>query len=165
MFNIIENFLEKETLEKIKLEINKMHWYYLDFTAQKNDRSNFHFYHMIYENDQVESQRYFNTILMPILGRLNFNYLHRAKLNLYTKQHKQIKTGYHTDDNIEHTVALISLNTNNGYTEFEDGTKVESVANRLVMFPSNTKHRGITQTDEQTRIMINFNFLKRKKRD
>ena len=158
MFNIIENFLEKETLEKIKLEINKMHWYYLDFTAEKNDRSNFHFYHMIYENDQVESQRYFNTILMPILGRLNFNYLHRAKLNLYTKQHKQIKTGYHTDENIEHTVALISLNTNNGYTEFENKKKIKSTENTLVIFPGNLKHRSVNQTDTNTRINININF-------
>ena len=158
MFNIIENFLEKETLEKIKLEINKMHWYYLDFTAEKNDRSNFHFYHMIYENDQVESQRYFNTILMPILGRLNFNYLHRAKLNLYTKQDKQIKTGYHTDENIEHTVALISLNTNNGYTEFENKKKIKSTENTLVIFPGNLKHRSVNQTDTNTRINININF-------
>ena len=158
MFNVIENFLEKETLEKIKLEINKMHWYYLDFTAEKNDRSNFHFYHMIYENDQVESQRYFNTILMPILGRLNFNYLHRAKLNLYTKQDKQIKTGYHTDENIEHTVALISLNTNNGYTEFENKKKIKSTENTLVIFPGNLKHRSVNQTDTNTRINININF-------
>ena len=158
MFNVIENFLEKETLEKIKLEINKMHWYYLDFTAEKNDRSNFHFYHMIYENDQVESQRYFNTILMPILGRLNFNYLHRAKLNLYTKQDKQIKTGYHTDENIEHTVALISLNTNNGYTEFENKKNIKSTENTLVIFPGNLKHRSVNQTDTNTRINININF-------
>jgi len=158
MFNVIENFLEKETLEKIKLEINKMHWYYLDFTAGKNDRSNFHFYHMIYENDQVESQRYFNTILMPILGSLNFKYLHRAKLNLYTKQDKQIKTGYHTDENIEHTVALISLNTNNGYTEFENKKKIKSTENTLVTFSGNLKHRSVNQTDTNTRINININF-------
>ena len=63
------------------------------------------------------------------------------------------------------TTAILYINTNNGFTEFEDGVKVESIANRLVMFPSNFKHRGITQTDEQTRIMINFNFLKRKNRD
>jgi hypothetical protein len=54
------------------------------------------------------------------------------------------------------------MNTNNGYTEFEDGTKVESVANRIVTFPSVTKHRAVSQTDEQRRVVINFNYLKGK---
>ena len=63
------------------------------------------------------------------------------------------------------SIIIANINTNNGYTEFENGEKVKSVANRLVMFPSNFEHRGVTQTDEQTRIMINFNFLKRKSHD
>ena len=52
------------------------------------------------------------------------------------------------------------MNTNDGYTEFEDGTKVESVANRLVTFPANLKHTGTSCTDEKTRIVINFNYFK-----
>ena len=70
------------------------------------------------------------------------------------------------EDAVSHwTTAIFYINTNNGYTEFENAEKIESVAIRFIMFPSNIKHRGVTQTDEQTRIMINFNFLKRKKRD
>ena len=30
--------------------------------------------------------------------------------------------------------AIFSLNTCDGYTKFKDGTKVESVANRIVIF-------------------------------
>ena len=48
---------------------------------------------------------------------------------------------------------------NNGYSEFEDGTKVESVANRMVTFPANVKHTGTSCTDEKTRVVINFNYL------
>ena len=51
------------------------------------------------------------------------------------------------------------MNTNNGYTEFEDGTKVESVANRFVSFPEKMKHRGTSCTDKKTRIVININYL------
>tara|TARA_R100001143_G_C3261190_1_gene87868 strand:- start:51 stop:539 length:489 start_codon:yes stop_codon:yes gene_type:complete len=158
MFNVIENFLEKEILKTIKLEINKMHWYYVDFTAEKKDTSNFHFSHMIYEKNQVTSQRYFNTILLPILGNLNFKYLQRAKLNLYTKQNKQIKTAFHVDDDIKHTVALLSFNTNNGYTEFENGKKIKSTENTLITFSGNLKHRSVNQTDTNKRINININF-------
>ena len=58
------------------------------------------------------------------------------------------------------TTSIFYIGTNNGYTEFKDGTIIESLANRLVTFPTNTKHRGVTQTDEQTRVLINFNYLK-----
>ena len=42
----------------------------------------------------------------------------------------------------------------------EDGTKVESIANRMVTFPSNMKHKGTSCTDERTRVVINFNYFK-----
>ena len=158
MFNIHKNFLEQETLQNIKKEIKGMHWFFLNFTADKNDKSNFLFYHLIFENNKVQSNRYFNTILMPILGKLNFKYLHRAKLNLYTKKDKQIKTNYHIDCDIEHTVALFSLNTNNGYTEFEDGKKIKSEENNLIIFPGHLKHRSVNQTNENVRLNLNINL-------
>ena len=52
------------------------------------------------------------------------------------------------------------VNTCNGYTEFEDGTIVNSVENRFVSFPAMTKHRGVSQTDTKARIVINFNYWK-----
>ena len=158
MFNTFTNFLEQETLQNIKNEIKGMHWFFCNITENKNDKSNFHFYHVLFQDNKVDSDRYFNTILMPVLGKLNFKYLHRAKLNLYTKQDKHIKTNYHIDCNMEHMVALFSLNTNNGYTEFENGKKIKSEENNLVIFPGHLKHRSINQTDENTRINLNINL-------
>ena len=48
----------------------------------------------------------------------------------------------------------------NGYTIFEDGAKVESVANRMITFPANVKHKGTSCSDEKTRVNINFNYFK-----
>ena len=59
---------------------------------------------------------------------------------------------------MEHTVALFSLNTNNGYTEFENGKKIKSEENSLVIFPGHLKHRSVNQTDENKRINLNINF-------
>ena len=56
------------------------------------------------------------------------------------------------------STSIFYVNTNNGYTKFEDGTKVESVANRLLTFPANMKHTGTSCTDEKTRVVINCNF-------
>ena len=51
------------------------------------------------------------------------------------------------------------MNTNNGYTEFENGTTVESEENRMVVFPAEMKHRGTSCTDKKIRVVINFNYL------
>ena len=51
------------------------------------------------------------------------------------------------------------MNDNNGYTLFEDGTKVESKENRVVIFDSQMRHAGIPCTDEKRRVVINFNFI------
>ena len=68
----------------------------------------------------------------------------------------------HVDYNFDGTTCIYYLNTNNGYTLFEDGSKIESVANRLVLFDANIKHAGTSCTDALYRAVINFNFLLRK---
>ena len=158
MFEIKENFLDQETFTTIKKEIESMPWYYSSHTAGTSDVSNFFFYHLLYANGKVQSDQYFNSLLLPILGKIDFKYLHRAKLNFYTKQEKQIKTQYHRDDKIPHTVYLFSLNTNNGYTEFKNGKKIKSKENTMTIFSGDLEHRSVNQSDENTRINLNINF-------
>ena len=57
------------------------------------------------------------------------------------------------------TTAIYYLNTNNGFTKFENGDKVNSVANRIVIFDSNLKHTGTSCTDSYARLLINFNYF------
>ena len=57
------------------------------------------------------------------------------------------------------TTCIYYVNTCNGYTEFEDGTIVESVANRMAVFSSSILHRGVTQTDTKVRCVINCNWF------
>ena len=93
----------------------------------------------------------------------------RIKANLLTRTPNIVKNTFHVDiDNLENssetikqwTTSIFYMNTNNGYTKFEDGTKVESVANRFISFPANLKHTGTSCTDEKTRVVINFNYFK-----
>jgi len=64
----------------------------------------------------------------------------------------------HVDYN-DVTTAIFYINTNNGWTNFKNGDKVESVENRLVIFDSNLEHEGVTCTDEIRRLVINFNYV------
>ena len=84
--------------------------------------------------------------------------LMRIKANLNPKTHEHIQLGeYHVDfDNVR--TAIFYVNTNNGYTLFESGDRVDSVSNRIVLFDSNTKHVGHSCTDEKIRLVVNINY-------
>ena len=89
----------------------------------------------------------------------NFKTMIRIKINAYpytnvVKEHKE-----HIDFNYEHIGAVFSLNTCDGYTKFSDGTKVESVANRIVFFDASKHHQSSTTSNAKLRYNINFNFL------
>ena len=92
-------------------------------------------------------------------SKLKIAALIRVKANLNPRTHKIIKHGFHVDLPYPCTTAIYYVNTCNGFTEFEDGTVVESVANRFVTFPSSLKHTGTTCTDQKARIVINFNYF------
>ena len=59
----------------------------------------------------------------------------------------------------EWTTAIFYINDCNGYTKLEDGSVIESRANRLLTFPSDVRHLGATCTDEKRRVLINFNYI------
>ena len=161
---IIPNFIEDKIIqEDIKNTLTgerSIPYYYNDYIVDGNDKSDFHFVHFLYENNihSHECSPMFDKILSPLIGRLKFNYLIRAKVNLYTRKSEFIQTGMHTDTKTPHMVGLYSVNTNNGYTLFKDGTKVESIENQMVIFDGLREHCSVAQTDTNIRVNININF-------
>ena len=118
--------------------------------------------HMIYCHDAPQHQIYTN-IQDLFYGRFirvaNFKTMMRIKINAYphtdvVKEHED-----HIDYEFENTGAVFSLNTCDGYTKFSDGSKVESVANRIVFFDASKKHQSTTTSNAKLRYNINFNFL------
>mgnify|MGYP005989953417 CR=1 FL=1 len=156
---VIENFLDKKTHKTISDVVcsKKFPLYYNDTTANNADTSDYMFTHVFYE-DGKQTSIFLSDVLIPLLGKLSFDRLIRAKLNFYTKKPKHIKTAYHVDFSNKHTVALYSINTNNGYTLFKNGDSVKSVANQLVLFDGKLEHCSVNQTDENVRLNININL-------
>ena len=162
---VIPNFIEdRQVQQDIKNTLTKgrqIPYYYEDYVGDESDDSDFYFVHHLFhidDNNVPVCSQMFTRILTPILGRLNFNYLMRTKINLYTKKSKFIQTKMHIDNTQPHMVGLYSINTNNGYTLFEDGTKVESIENQMVIFDGSRKHCSVAQTDTNIRVNININF-------
>lgn len=125
-----------------------------------DEMDDWQFTHTIFNRLGYEQSPLFN-FMQPILTdpRMNIRAIQRIKANLNPRHHKIIKHGFHTDVPYECNTAIFYLNTNNGYTEFEDGNKVPSVANRMIIFPSTVRHTGTTCTDEKRRVLINFNYF------
>ena len=105
-------------------------------------------------------------VLEPLIKTLNPYLLLRVKANLRPRTHEPIQSKWHTDleaiDYSGYKTAIYYLNTNNGYTLFKDGTKVESIGNRVVMFDGNKEHCGVSCTDQQIRVVLNLNYLLKK---
>ena len=152
---------------------NKYYSYFPDRTHAEPEPENedeeldrFQFTHTFYDegaprSPYMEQINYILDLLKPVA-------IFRIRGNLLTRLPNIIKNPFHTDMEFlseerlkQWTTSIFYVNTNNGYTLFEDGTKVESVANRMLSFPANMRHTGTTCTDQQIRIVINFNYFKK----
>ena len=166
---IVDDFLAQDDFYELQTFVvgpePALPWYYNSIIDSDDDVDKFQFTHLFY-TDWVPISSSMK-ILNPILIKIDPVSLWRIKANLLTRTSNIVENEFHQDAGTylkkklskEWTTAIFYMNTNNGYTEFEDGTKVESVANRIVIFPTNTKHRGTSCTDERTRVVINFNYL------
>ena len=173
---IEDNFLPQETFTRIQdiflqgiqnqNENTFIPWKFKDVIDEKNDVDKFQFIHSFYSNSSHEQSQHAN-ILNPIFELLQPISIFKIKANLLTRTPEIVENKLHVDmrdltaeQTRQWTTSIFYINTNNGYTKFENGTKVESVANRMISFPTNMKHKGTSCTDEKIRVVINFNYYK-----
>ena len=158
---VIDDVLEKEDFEMTQGAImhDQFDWQFRKGIkdASVNDSQMVHTFH--FQGMQATTPERFS-ILYPLLNYIQPAGILRIKANLNAKTNEHYETGLHVDVMVPGSLtAIYYVNTNNGYTYFEDGQKIESVGNRLVIMPSNLPHAGATCTDELRRVVINFNYL------
>ena len=157
---IKDNFLDNKHLAELDNLVGTSFPWYLQKEQIKGANDGCWFSHIVYYKDVPGSELY-NPIINIFKNYLNYVSLIRINVNLLLRQETPSISDFHTDYGGEKiTTAIFYLNTNNGATEFKND-KIDSVRNRLIMFPANTLHRAIGQTDVATRIVFNFNFIKR----
>jgi len=175
---IIDNALDSEEFEEIEevLMSHQFPWFWnevvayepadnsyektiaaLDRTYNNVDRNKCYYTHLFY-NNHVPISEAFN-LIRPLIELLNPRSLMRAKANSYTGTKELIHHDNHIDFPFEHKGAILYLNTNDGLTVLEDGMKVDSVANRLLLFDASKPHHSTTCTDQKRRVNINVNFI------
>ena len=166
---IEDNFLEQKIFDELQAHMmgNTFDWYFYDeILYGVEDIERFQFVHMIYFQSYVDE--FGMRMMNPIVNKIQPVTFWRIKANLLTKISNSDKDegALHVDmTNLsdeklkQWTTSIFYVNTNNGYTKFEDGTKVESVANRMITFPAYMKHAGTSCSDKKTRVVINFNYI------
>ncbi len=176
MIKIEDNFLDQKVYDEllphfidraVMSTTPDMTWIFNDAIDYEGDDDKFQFIHPFYGNCNATSPHI--TLIDPIIVKLAPMAIYRIKANMITRTPEIVVNEFHMDiggyeDCLEKLnyweTSVYYINTNDGYTEFEDGTKVESVANRMITFPSKMKHRGTSCTDAKVRIIINFNYFK-----
>ena len=123
-----------------------------------NKWRHFHFDHEIF-NENYDCDSLIYPYIKPILKLLDIKTLKRIKCNLFPNTETVEEHAFHTDNDSPVFAALLSINTCDGYTTLKDGTKIDSVANRILKFNGNTLHKSSTTSNQTVRININFNYL------
>ena len=154
---VIDNFLDQDSFNHFKNIITGQYfpWY---FNNQK-----------VLDDNHLDNYQFVNTFkdgntAMPLLDvfkeKLNVSNFLRAKLNCTTRTNKIFEFKSHRDLDVNCLVSIFYVNSNNGYTKFENGEKIESIENRLITFDNSLKHNGTTSTNSQTRIVLNLCYEK-----
>ena len=158
MIEIIDNFLPEEEFKSIQSLLlgEQFYWFYQKGRTSEDDGL-YLMVHMFYQPGVGENSRHIH-IWNTFMNKVEAKKCTRIKANLTFKTSTIEPAPFHYDYKDMKT-ATFYINTNDGYTEFKNGVKVQSVANRVCIFDSNLEHCGTTHTEgDPQRVVVNFNY-------
>jgi hypothetical protein len=171
---IIDNFLpEEEYLKLFETVSKKSRWTFTsrnrpiegqkftDFEESQFVHGSFTCRDIVNKTPGILNKMFFS--YTPIIRMLKCDLLLRIKTNMYAiSPELEQSSRWHVDYekyNGAGMTAIYYFNTCNGKTEFKNGTFVDSVANRIVIFPNEFVHGGVRQNDVMYRFVVNINWL------
>jgi hypothetical protein len=160
-YNVVDDLLPHDVFLSIRNHIMgyDFPWFYQDDVtgSEKGNLSSFYFTHQFVYETTMNSSYY--SIISPLVSKINHSKIIRIKSNFYPNLGREIENEWHSDYDYSHKGAIFYINDNNGYTILEDGTKIESRANRILFFDPSIKHKSTHCTDAKSRVNINFNYF------
>lgn len=163
-YEVLDNVLNSFAIKKLKntLQSNQTPWYLTDKVnrAQEGEvlEKCYYFTHMMFGDHQIRSEHFY--LVEDVLNILKVKALIRVKANLYPNIGEKIKNSMHVDNNFDNAkAAILYLNTCDAPTTLEDGTEIEAVENRLLIFDGHKEHCSSHPTNVKQRFNINFNYF------
>jgi hypothetical protein len=154
-YQVIDNFLSLDDFETLKSIILDK-----DFLWQvnvDNDKNTLFLELLHYINNQPTSEFY--NELVPIMKKIDVLGLVQIKSNLYIGNNYIQSFKKEKEYDFSLGTAIYYLNSNDGYTLLEDGTKIESRENRIVIFESTSYYYETNCSDNTCRVNITFNYF------
>ena len=160
---VVDNLLPEEVFKPLQHWFTEgCRWQYCPYIlgdGEDTDPDAYQFVHMFWDPCLGVVSPDMDRIY-PLIEVINPHVWLRIQANLNPKKDKVEVRDFHTDVGpYNHVTSIYYINTCDGCTNFEDGTKVESVANRLLTFPSNKRHSGTACSDAKARIVLNLNYF------
>jgi hypothetical protein len=161
---IYKDFLEKEFFLNLKKLIidQDFPWRFRSKMTQDDDENGTFYFTFSFFNELKINSDLYHPYIIPILNKLDCVAPVQVRANLNISK-DNAKSGWHTDYNFKCKTAILYINTCNGGTELQLKNKtkfIKSEENKIIIFDSNIKHRGIVQTDTQARYFLNLNYFK-----
>ena len=159
MIKVVDNFLDKEEFKNIKDIIcgSGFPFYFNDSITDDNDPLGYYYFTHVFFNNNAPGSSFFS-LWENFLKKIDCKSLIRIKGSMYMNINKKRKNRPHTDFNFPHKGCLFYINTNNGETHFGN-KKVMPKENRAVFFDPHELHSSSLCTDQDRRIVINFNYF------
>tara|TARA_R110000751_G_scaffold6215_2_gene26772 strand:+ start:263 stop:754 length:492 start_codon:yes stop_codon:yes gene_type:complete len=161
---VIKNFLEDsffQDLKKLVIE-SEFSWFKRKNMLKNNNDDLGYFTHSFFNKNTINCKHY-NQYILPILDQLEVKAPIEVRANLSPSCfYKKNACAFHVDRDYDSKTAILYLNDCNGGTEFKINNKIELVKaeeNKIVIFDTNTQHRGTKSTDQDFRYIINFNYF------
>jgi hypothetical protein len=132
------------------------------YNDEHKNLTNFQFTHTFFDHN-AEASIYYRDLIFPFFALLNPVSIIRVKANLtgvtpYWPE--RTISEFHIDiPEANNKTAIYYVNSNNGKTVFPNGTEIDSVANRMIIFDGSELHAAVSSTDKQVRCVINFNYF------
>lgn len=154
------NFLPDEEFKKLQNLILHLDFPWRIRKSMTQSDENIYFTHSFFANYTVNSE-FYREYIVPILIKLKCVSPMEIRANMFLSKLFE-KSGWHTDSQFNNKTAILYLNNCNGGTELKIKNKIKFVKaeeNKILIFDSNTEHRGCTSTDVDKRYIINLNYF------
>jgi hypothetical protein len=161
-YKIIDNFLPEEVSENIKKDMYSkwFPWYFSEHMTLTSNDSGFFCHAFYYFHKQ--SSHYFESCVTPIINKLDVKAIIEIRANLMTNKFERYESDWHCDRDYDCKTGIYYVNDSNGYTVLLDNDKEINVPckqNTMLVFDGDLKHKAVSQTDNERRVVINFNYF------
>jgi hypothetical protein len=161
---VIDNFLPQHEFERLRdiVMSPEISYYYqstINSSHEKEDLTCYFTHHLFNVEQPYIYSNCFHHFRSLFYEKLEIKALIRMKINLYPRTAIVENHVMHRDYPWEQKGCVFSFNTCDGATLFEDGTRIDSVANRALLFNAHDLHGSTSCTNAKARFNININYF------